>query len=815
MVAYLLLQRRKVTMVNDRHSLLKILAAALVAGILIALAMAPVAGFAGFAATTTNATMQSNLEDMTTERMPGVTTINDSTGQPMAHLFSQRRYPVAPEQISPSMKDAIVAIEDRRFYEHEGVDIQGTARALVTNILAGGVQQGASTLNQQYVKNYLLHVAATTPEEQKAATERSVTRKLREMRMATQLDDELSKDEILSRYLNVVPFGNHAYGIEAAARTYFGISAAELNVGQSAMLAGMVQSSEYLNPYTNYDGVVARRNTVLQAMVDFGALGQAEADTISLEPLGVLESPATLANGCIAAGDRGFFCDYAVTYLESKGITEDQIFNDSLTVTTTLDPQTQDAAHNSVTAMVDPLQPGVAEVLNVVEPGQESHDILAMTSSRNYGLDLDKGETYLPQPTSLVGNGAGSVFKVFTAAAALEQGTGLDEIMPVPTRYEARGLGAGGAANCPANTYCVENAGTYQPQMTLEQALAYSPNTTFVMLIERVGVDAVVDMSVKLGLRSYVEPQTYNEDYSIAEYFKEANLGSYTLGPTAVNPLELANVGATLGSSGKWCEPNPVLSVTNREGIEIALDRPACEQVVEPQLANALADALTADVEYGTARDAGAGFGGLASTKTGTTESNQSSAFLGFNSAFAAAPYIYNDGTTISPLCTSPVRQCSYGNLFGGLEPARSYFLTAQGSPQAMQGGLPGSDTGDYKRGTSDALFGDLRGLSESVARQRLSARGYSVVGTMTIPGMGLPAGTLVGVSQTGNGRDVQLLISDGTGYVPAPDPAAPQGQPQPSPAPAPAPAPPPVNLDRLAEDLDSAFQDLATQFGF
>lgn len=809
------------TGVNDRQPFLKALAATVAAGLLIALAMAPVAGFAGVAATRTNATMQTNLSDMTTERMPGVTTVNDAAGQPMAFLYSQRRYPVAPEQISQPMKDAIVSIEDRRFYEHEGVDIQGTARALVTNLFAGGVEQGASTIDQQYVKNYLLHVAADSPEEQASATEQSVTRKLREMRMATQLDDDLSKEEILSRYLNVVPFGNHAYGIEAAAQTYFGIPAAQLNVAQSSMLAGMVQSSEFLNPYTNYEGVVERRNTVLQSMVDYGALDQPTADAVAAEPLGVLEAPATLSNGCIAAGDRGFFCDYVINYLEAKGITEDQITNGSLTINTTLDPQTQDAAHNAVTAMVDPQQPGVAEVLNVVEPGQDSHNILAMTSSRNYGLDPEQGETYLPQPTSMVGNGAGSVFKIFTAAAALEQGTGLEEVLPVPTRYEAQGLGAGGAANCPANTYCVENAGTYKPQLSLEEALALSPNTPFVMLIERVGVDAVVDMSVKLGLRSYAEPKSYNEDYSVADYFKEANLGSYTLGPTAVNPLELSNVGATLGSSGMWCEPSPVVSVTNREGSEIALDRPACEQVVEPQLANALAHSMTKDVEMGTARDAAGatGFGGIASTKTGTTESNQSSAFLGFNSAFAAAPYIFNDGTSTTPLCTGPVRQCQGGNLFGGLEPARSYFLAAEGSPFAAQGGLPSGTTGNYGQGTSAALFGDLRGLNESAARQRLQARGYSVVGTRTVASNGLPAGALVGVSQTGSDRNVELLLSDGVGYVPAPAPqptSAPAAPGAPAPAPAPAPiVPPGANLDQLAEDLDAAFQDLATQFGF
>lgn len=757
-----------------RDLLLKIVLPTIAAGLLMALAMAPVAGFSGAAVARTNDAMQSDLSDMIGEEMPGVTTVTDVTGAPIAHIYDQRRYQVEPDEISQNMKDAIVAIEDHRFYEHEGVDLQGFARAIVTNLMAGGVEQGASTIHQQYVKNYLLHVSADSTEEQASATEQSVTRKLREMRMATELDDQLSKDQILTNYLNVVSFGNHAYGIEAAAQTYFGIPASELTVPQSAMLAGMVQSSEFLNPYTNTDAVVDRRNTVLQSMVNFGAIDQATADAHAAEPLGVLDQPATLPNGCIGAGDRGFFCDYAINYLHEQGITDEQLRNDSLLITTTLDPQVQDAAHDTVTSMVDPNQPGVAEVLNVVEPGQDSRDVLAMTSSRDYGLDLEAGETYLPQPWSMVGNGAGSIFKVFTAAAALEHGIGLDDELPVPTRYEAEGMGAGGAENCPANTYCVENAGTYQPSMSLEEALAHSPNTTFIQLIEEVGVPAVVDMSVKLGLRSYAEPGSYNEDYSIADYFKEANLGSYTLGPTAVNPLELSNVGATLGSSGMWCEPNPIVSVHNEDGEEIALDQPACEQVVEPELADSLAEAMTADVEIGTARGAAGatGFSGVSAAKTGTTESNQSSAFLGFNDSFAAAPYIYNDGTTTTSLCTSPVRQCNSGNLYGGLEPARTYFSVFNQVPQANQGGLRGSAADEYREGSGDHDLSD--DSADASAETASNSQG---------------------------------------GSVPAPAPA-PAPEPAPDPAPAPAPAPG-ADVGDIADEIDRALREAAEQFGF
>lgn len=791
-------------------SLANITAAAIVAGVAGALALAPVAGISGVGIARTNETMQSNLADLTDGTTPGVTTITDSTGQPMAWLYNQRRYPVSNEQISQHMKDAIVAIEDHRFYEHDGVDIQGTVRAMATNVLAGGVEQGASTINQQYVKNYLLFIDAENEAEQAAAVEQSIPRKLREMRMASDLDRNLSKDDILTRYLNLVPFGNRSFGIEAAARTYFGISAAELSVPQSALLAGMVQSSEYLNPYTNPDGATQRRDTVLRAMANQGIITAEQADAHIAEPLGVLETPATLPNGCIAAGDRGFFCDYALTYLESKGVEKERLMEGGYTITTTLDPQVQDAARAAVSRNVDPMTTGVAEVMNVVEPGTESRDILAMTSSRNYGLNLDAGETVLPQPSSLVGNGAGSVFKVFTAAAAIEQGMGLETVLDVPDRYEAEGLGTGGARNCPPNTYCVENAGNYKDQMTLREALAHSPNTTFIQLIEQVGVPAVVDMSVKLGLRSYEVPGTFDGESSIAEYMKNANLGSYTLGPTAVNPLELSNVGATLASGGRWCEPNPIVSVTDREGQEIFLERPACEQALDSGVANALADGMAEDLITGTGARAAnvTGWGGQAAAKTGTTESHLSSAFLGFNSGFAAAPYIYNDGTSSSPLCTSPVRQCGSGDLFGGREAAESWFQTANQVPAALNGGLAGHDP-KYDLGTTHGVLAEVVGMTEQQARSTLEGQGYRVE-VRTVDGT-QPRGRVERALNQGilePGSTVIIELSRGVTQAPAPQPAPAPRQPSQSPPPI------PQIPDLTQEDIDEMTNQLRDALG-
>ncbi|EFK55167.1 transglycosylase domain-containing protein [Corynebacterium genitalium ATCC 33030] len=747
-------------------SLGKLLLGVVAAGLAVVLCLAPVVGISGAAVARVDETMQSNLADLTDGSAPGVTTITDKNGEPIAWIYNQRRYELKAEQISQAAKDALVAIEDRRFYEHEGVDMQGFARAMVTNVLAGGVEEGASTINQQYVKNYLLLVDAENPEEQTAAVEQSIPRKLREMRMASDLDKQLPKEEILARYMNIVPFGNHAYGIEAAARTYFGIPAAELNVPQSALLVGMLQSAEMLNPYTNPEGATERRNTVLQAMVTSGYLAQDEADRFKGEPLGVLEEPALLPEGCISAGSAGFLCDYALEYLAGKGLPMEELERGGYTIRTTLDPGVQEIAHNAAASAVSPGQHGVAEVINVIEPGENSRNILAMTSSRTYGLDGDESQTVLPQTSSMVGNGAGSVFKIFTAAAALEQGYNLDAKLPVPKRSVKYGMGTGGATGCPAGAYCVENAGSYPSELTLRDALAKSPNTTFIELLEEVGVEATVDMAVRLGLRSYEDPGSFDEDHSIGDYFRQNNLGAFTLGPTAVNPLELSNVGATLASGGKWCEPNPVAKVEDRLGQEVFIERPDCEEAVSPELASGLANGMAQDTISGTAKDAAAAYGwsGPVAAKTGTTESHQSSAFLGFNNAFAAATYIYNDGTQTTPLCSGPVRQCNYGDLFGGKEAARSWFQMATQIPGVQGAGLP-TPSPLYDPASRNDLFDSVVGLQAAEARSQLEAAGFKVretKGTAT----GKPEGEVVEArtpENAGEGAVVTLVVSDGS----------------------------------------------------
>lgn len=686
-----------------------LISAVVVAAVLLAITVMPGAVAAGVAVNRGYQIMESTTQEIATKPAPEMSVMTDRNGSVIGTFYTQRRRSVESSQISDVMKKAIVAIEDRRFYEHHGLDIRGTLRAVVANLTAGGVSEGASTLNQQYVKNYLMLVSATTDEERAAAKEETLARKLREMKLAADLDKKFTKDEILTRYLNLVDFGNSAYGIEEAAKTYFNTSAKDLTLAQSAMLAGIVQSPSNYNPYSNPEGTTERRNQVLDAMASTGDITEAQAQAAKAEGLGVGSSPNVETNGCIGSGEAGFFCDYALTYLANHGISRDAFSSGGYTLKTTLDPDAQSKVDAALAANVSPTQPGVAETMSLINPAaSDGHEIVAVGSSRVYGLDDSNSETVLPLATSSVGNGAGSVFKVFAAAAAIEKGMGLNTVMNVPSQINVSGMGTGGVSGCPAGMYCVRNAGNYPSKMTLQDALAQSPNTPFIDLEKRLGVSTVVDYAVKMGLRS-LDSDTTSDGISVAQNAKDTNMGSFILGPVAVNTLELSNVAATIADNGRWCEPLPVKSLTKADGSEEKdLQKPSCEQVLDEGAAHALANGLSQDAVKGTAAASAkaTGWSGALAAKTGTTETSQSSAFLAFTSGLAGAVYAFNDGGSSSPLCTSPLRQCASGNLYGGNEPARTFFAGAKGVV-ANYGGtsLPSMDD-KYRSGTDPKALG-------------------------------------------------------------------------------------------------------------
>ncbi|TXI41212.1 MAG: PASTA domain-containing protein [Mycobacterium sp.] len=768
----------------------------LLASVIMAALLFPVVGGLGLVSNRASDVVANGSAQLVEGQVPAVTTMVDAKGNTIAWLYSQRRFEVPSDKIADTMKLAIVSIEDKRFAEHNGVDVQGTLTGLAGFIRGDADTRGGSTIEQQYVKNYQLLVLAQTDAEKRAAVETTPARKLREIRMALTLDKTFTKPEILTRYLNLVSFGNGAFGIQDAAQTYFGIDASALNWQQSALLAGLGQSTSTLNPYTNPDGALARRNLVLDTMIENLPDRADELRAAKQEPLGILPQPNELPRGCIAAGDRAFFCDYVQEYLARAGLSKDQIAKGGYLIKTTLDPDVQGSVKSAVDSLAPPDINGIASVMSVILPGKTAHPVVAMVSNRTYGLDTAAGETVQPQPFSLVGDGAGSIFKIFTTAAAMDMGLGIGANLDAPVRFEAKGLGSGGARGCPSNTWCVQNAGNYRGSMSVTDALAQSPNTAFAKLISQVGVQRTVDMAVKLGLRSYAEPGTarpYDPETneSLADYIKRYNLGSFTLGPIEVNALELSNVAATLASGGMWCPPNPIDKVYDRLGNEVAVTTETCDQVVPEGLANTLSNALSKDDTNGTAANSAGsvGWGLPMSGKTGTTEAHRSSGFLGYTNRYAAASYIYDDSPNPTDLCSWPLRQCGDGNLYGGNEPAKTWFSAMK--PIAESFGdvtMPPTDP-RYVDGAPGSRVPSVSGLSQDSARERIKESGFQVADQANPINSASPYGTVVGTSpggQTVPGSIITILISNG---IPPAPPPPPPGAPPPPPDGEPPPA--------------------------
>ncbi len=782
----------------------------LLAGIVAAALMFPYAGGIGMMSNRASDVVANGSAQLLEGDVPQVTTMVDTAGKPIAWLYTQRRFAVSSEQIADTMKLAIVSIEDKRFAEHNGVDWQGTLTG-VSGYLSGNLDtRGGSTIEQQYVKNYQLLVTAQTDAERRAAVETTPARKLREIRMALTLDKTFSKAEILTRYLNLVSFGNGAFGVQDAAQTYFGVDASQLNWQQAALLAGTLQSTTALNPYTNPDGALQRRNVVLDTMIEnlpeyAGALRAAKA-----EPLGVLPAPKQLAGGCIAAGDRGFFCDYVLDYLAHAGISRQQVARGGYLIHTTLDPKVQASVKRTIDNVASPTLDGVASVMSVIKPGKDSHHVMAMASNRTYGLNGDASETMQPQPFSLVGDGAGSIFKIFTTAAALDMGMGINTQLDAPGFFQAKGLGSSDTPGCPKETWCVRNAGKYRGSMNVTDALATSPNTAFAKLIQQVGVPRAVDMAVRLGLRSYGIPgtaRTYDPDgnESLADYIKERNMGSFTLGPFQLDALELANVAATLASGGMWCPPSPIDKVVDRYGNEVSFTPESCEQAVPEGLANTLANALSKDDQAGgtaSSSAAAAGWNLPMSGKTGTTESHRSSGFVGFTNNYAAANYIFDDSSTPSGICSFPLRKCYGGDLYGGNEPARTWFEAMK--PIATDFGevhLPATDP-RYVDGAPEGRVPNVSGLTVDAARQRLRDAGFQVADQATSVNSGASYGTVVGTAPSGQtfpGVIVTINVSNGIAPAPPPVERKPDEAPPPPPAGEPG-GPPPVMGSTVVE---------------
>jgi membrane peptidoglycan carboxypeptidase len=762
------------------NALIRILGLCLIAGLLVAGVLFPVVGGIGLASNQASDTVSSVSTNLVQSQVPVVTTVTDKDGVPIAYVFDQNRFNTPPKDIADTMKAAIIAIEDRRFFEHNGVDWRGTARALMTNLSSSGSAlegQGASTLTMQYIKNYMLYAVAQTDAERAAAVESTPARKLREVRVALQLEKQLSKDEILARYLNIVFFGHNAYGVASAARTYFNTTPDRLTLSQAALLAGMVRSTTEYDPVEHPEQALARRNMVIDEMTNVGSITRVQADAAKSEPLGIQRPLTGLTNGCVGAGPAdGFYCQYTLDYLATVGFPEDKLRRGGYLIRTNLDRRASDIAKRAATAEVPTQTPGIADAMAIVEPGRDRHAVRALVANRDYGLDADAGQTSYALPSLVQGFGAGSIYKIFTSAALLERGMGIMNPVPVMDAYTSRVFRDNGGP------YTVTNAGKYRTgSVSLQTALAISPNTTFVALEDRIGkIDPVVDMAYRLGMRQSLNFKDAG-GRTIADAVKKEKRGSYTLGAEPTSPLDLANVGATLMSGGKWCPPTPIDAVLDRNGHPVPVPEAPCEQVVPDGLANSLAVGLSKDDQPG-----GTSFAAAQAAhwnrpmlgKTGTTQENRSAGFVGATPQYSGAVLVWPDGSHPAPICdTDPPRLCSSGNIFGGKVPARTWF-DAMGALHEGLPVMPMPPTEPRYVSGAGPNVPNVIGQGENTAQLTLERSGFRV--KRVVSSSDQPAGLVAAESPmtAQPGDEITITISDGTAgprtAVNSPPPAAP-----------------------------------------
>ena len=650
--------------------------AGLISGIAVAGLVFPLVALAGVGAKNGADALESMPEQLTVVPSAQTTYVYANDGKTLLTMFyEEHRKPTKIEDMSPYVLKAIVASEDTRFYEHNGVDPKGVARAFVANQQAGGVSQGASTLTMQYVR-MALRDGAKTPKEALEATEQTTQRKLREMRLAIELEKRVSKQEILQRYLNSAYFGHRAYGIFAAAEVFFSKTPKQLTLTEAALLAGLVKAPSAYDPAVNdRTAATARRNYVIDQMLKMGSISPAQATSARKSKIKLnLTSPP---NDCVSVpkkhNDWGFFCDYLRNWWMEQpafGATAQERLENlrrgGYRIVTTIDPKIQASAMEHILDK-EKKKSVYAHGQVVIEPG--TGRIKAMAVNRRYSLDQkNNGEhsdrrkrddirgNYPNTVNPLLGGGdmagyqAGSTFKIFTMLAALEEGMPLNTDFYSPQRFVTKYITAPGPATCGIH-WCPKNSTeSMTGRQTMWSGFGKSVNTYFVQLEQKVGAEKAVRMAERLGLKWRTDV-----DKELAVPERAAGWGAFTLGVSAATPIEMANVFATLGAEGTYCEPIPVRLINTRDGASYEYQGkkvagPRCHQALRPEVAQAATDAARCVTGYGAAKGECGGWETSpmvhatvkrpVAGKSGTTDSNRTAWFCGYTPQLAAAAFV-------------------------------------------------------------------------------------------------------------------------------------------------------------------------------
>ncbi len=518
----------------------------------------------------------------------------------LARFQFEYREPVTLEQISPQLIEATISVEDARFYEHGGVDYYGVMRALINN-LTGGRIEGASTITQQFVRNTILSTEMD---------DITLKRKAREMFIATQLEKEYSKDEILNMYLNTINYGAGAHGIEAAARRYFSKSAADLTLAEAALLAGIPQSPTYNDPLLYPENALNRRNIVLDRMLNEHYITQEEHDEAVATPI-ELNPQETREDGIVA---YPYFTSYVRSLLYNNyDLSEADILRGGLRVYTTLDVTAQQAAEAACQAKRDAMYSDSMEVaMAVVEP--ETGYVKAIVG----GSDYNASQVNIATGQGGGGRPCGSVFKTFTLVTAVRQG-----INPNTTYVDC-------SSPATVDGYTLENYDNASyGDRSIAGAFAISSNTGFVRLISSIGVKQTAQTAHDLGVTIDLE-----EDVAGS---------TLTLGVQNVTPLELANAVATIANGGVRHDLCAITTIEDHNGNVIVddTDREAhATRVLSNEEAYAVQRVMMGVVNGGTGTDAAMWNGQQVAGKTGTSEDYKDISFVGYTPHIAAAIWV-------------------------------------------------------------------------------------------------------------------------------------------------------------------------------
>lgn len=635
--------------------LLAFLSVSSLMGVVTAGMLVPVAGPTALAAKSVPSVFNELPGDLQTVAPAEESQLLDSSGGVIAHFYDKQRIVVPSANIADVMKKAIVAIEDKRFYEHNGVDATGIARALVTNLGNSG-RQGASTITQQYVRNSLAErgYLEGDADQVSAATEQTTERKLREIKYALALEKTQSKDEILTGYLNIAPFGPITYGVEAASQRYFSKSASELNYLEAALLAGLVQSPVQYDPLTHPEAAQERRDTVLATMLDQGVITQEEYDEGIATSVDSMLHPTVSSEGCSGAdSSKAYFCDYVLSqFLEDPtfGATRTErerlLKTQGITIRTTLDTAKQDAAYASLT---NAIPVGDASGLNnaLVSLDPRTGKVLAMAQNTTYGIE--SGQTMANY--SADGNfQVGSTFKVFTLLQWFKEGHSAYETVGSTNTYYPNGSFKCDGRSITTEGYQVNDLAGKTGTMNVVRATGQSVNQAFVSMASRVDFCSIFENAYDMGI---------TEDGEVPSPFP-ANI----LGSVSASPLQMASVFATIANSGQQCKPQSIESVTDRDENVLKEFAADCKEVISPDVANKTAALLTASAgQYYTSTRLGDGRPFAA--KSGTTDGYANTWLTGFTPSLATSVWVGHGDNSSQEVSGVVINGVYYSEIYG------------------------------------------------------------------------------------------------------------------------------------------------------